>query len=92
MTDSSVSLAKPADGATTSIDVIAKVPGMCGGDPIIVGTRIRVADIVTMRRNGYTTGAIIRAHPGLHKKWIQAAMQYYRSHQSEIDEYIRLDI
>ncbi len=72
--------------------MIVKKKGICGGDAIITGTRIRVADIVNMKeRLGYTTGDIIRAYPGLHKKQIQAAMRYHREHLTEVQQVIKAD-
>lgn len=72
--------------------IIGRVAGVCGGTPIIIGTRIRVADIAQLRFHlHYTIGAIIRAYPGLHKRQIKAALQYYKENETQIGQEIKED-
>jgi uncharacterized protein (DUF433 family) len=64
--------------------------GVCGGSPVIAGTRIRVVDIaVEYDRFGYSPDEIIRAHPELELEQIHDALSYYYENQKELDAEIR---
>jgi uncharacterized protein (DUF433 family) len=62
----------------------------CGGKPIIVGTRIKVAQIAIEReRMGWTPDEIIEAHPHLTLAQVYDALSYYFDHLDEIHADIR---
>ncbi len=66
--------------------------GICGGQPRIDGTRIKVQHIaLEYERLGWTADQICDAHPGLTLAQIHAAISYYYDHREEIDDSIRKD-
>jgi len=82
--------------ATTSVKSIKRhayihqTKGVCGGSPVIVGTRIRVVDIaIEYDRLGYSPDEIIRAHPELELEQVHDALSYYYENQKELDSEIR---
>lgn len=68
---------------------IVRVPGVCGGKPIIEGTRIAVWLIVGWFRQGYTPEEIHEMYPHLTLAQIHDALSYYYDHQGEIEKEIR---
>jgi uncharacterized protein (DUF433 family) len=44
---------------------IEKDPTRCGGQPVVAGTRIRVAKILTCYRQGMAVEEIVQQHPHL---------------------------
>ena len=71
---------------------IVKDEGICGGQPRIAGTRIKVQHIVLeYERLGWTPDQICDAHPGLTLADVYAAIAYYYDHKNEIDSTIRGD-
>ncbi len=69
---------------------IERRPGVCGGSPVIEGTRIPVRLIVGFVKNGIMTVEDIReAYPSLTLAQIYDALSYYHDHQAEIDEELR---
>ena len=72
--------------------LIDRNPFICGGKPIIRGTRISVSQIVELNQFlGWDTEKILNAYPHLTAEQIQAALQYYNAHTKEIDNYIKLE-
>lgn len=67
---------------------IESTPGICGGDPRIVGTRIPVWVLVQFRNLGTSEADILRAYPTLRAEDLTNAWSYYRSNKSVIDEQI----
>jgi len=77
---------------TTQIKYIVQDKGICGGQPRIDGTRIKVQHItLEYERLGWTGDQIRYAHPGLTLAQVHAAISYYYDHREEIDESIRRD-
>jgi uncharacterized protein (DUF433 family) len=74
-----------------AIEHIAIAPEICHGAPHIVGTRIRVQDIVTFRRNGWSAEQIVAEFENLRLSQVYAALAYYYDHQDEIDAAIEED-
>lgn len=67
-------------------------PKVCNGSPVIVGTRIRIADIAAeYEYMNCTPDDIINAHPHLKLEQIHDALSYYYEHQIEIDKKIKED-
>ncbi len=51
-------------------------PKICGGKPVIRGTRIMVKNILGMVAGGYTVARILEAYPELLKEMVEAALEY----------------
>jgi len=51
-------------------------PEICGGKPVIHGTRIMVRNILGMVAGGYTVDRILAAYPDLTRDDINAALEY----------------
>ena len=68
---------------------IVCVPGVCGGRPVIHGTRIAVWLVAGWFRQGYTPEEIQKMYPQLTLAQIHDALSYYYDHQAEIEEDIR---
>ena len=65
-------------------------PKICGGSPIISGTRVRVIDIaIEYDRRGLTPDQIVDAHPHLNLESIHDALSYYYENRDSIDKIIR---
>ena len=72
----------------TSHKYIVRIQGICGGSPIIDGTRIAVRTIMEyIQQAGYTPEEISQAL-SLDLAQIYDAMSYYYDHQEEIDKEI----
>ena len=71
---------------------IVQDDGICGGQPRIAGTRIKVQHIVfEYERLGWTPDQICDAHPEITLAQVHAAISYYYDHKEEIDNTIRED-
>ncbi len=71
---------------------IVKDEGVCGGQPRIVGTRIKVQHIILEYEHlGWTPDQICDAHPGLTLADVHAAITYYYDHKNEINDAIQKD-
>jgi uncharacterized protein (DUF433 family) len=67
---------------------IVRHPRICGGSPIIRGTRITVRLLATLIRGGATPEEIIQAYPHLRLAHVYDALSYYFDHRQEIDQEI----
>ena len=67
---------------------IESVPGVCGGDAVVVRTRIPVWLLEKARREGLREAEILGAYPSLRAEDLANAWAYVRSHRVEIDEQI----
>jgi len=70
---------------------IEKVPGRCGGQPVIVGTRIRVAIVLGWYRQGMSVEEIVQAYPHIRPSDVHDALAYAYSHPEEIEADIAAD-
>jgi uncharacterized protein (DUF433 family) len=70
-------------------DVVIRKRGVCGGAPIIVGTRIPVWGLEAARRRGLADTTILKMYPALTSAKLRAAWQYVANHQDSIDAEIR---
>ncbi len=72
-----------------SINLITSNPKVRGGRPCIVGTGLRVTDVVIASTIHLQTPDQIAAGYGITLAQVYAAMAYYYEHQAELDEDIR---
>lgn len=70
---------------------ITRYENICGGEPVIVGTRVTVRAIVEYERLYHSVERTLRALPHLTREQIEDASGYYRDHSAEIDAYIADD-
>ena len=64
---------------------IVLIEGVCGGRPIIAGTRISVRTIVERVRLGDSFEQIVENYPPLTLAQVYDALSYYHEHKSEIE-------
>ena len=67
---------------------IESTPGVCGGEPCIVRTRIPVWLLEQARRLGAIEADVLRSYPALKAEDLTNAWAYVRSHRDEIDRQI----
>jgi uncharacterized protein (DUF433 family) len=63
-------------------------PGVCGGDPCIVRTRVTVWVLEQARRLGVSEAGLLSAYPTLRAEDLANAWAYVRSHGDEISRQI----
>jgi uncharacterized protein (DUF433 family) len=68
---------------------VESTPGVCGGEPCIVRTRIPVWVLEQARRLGVSEDDLLRSYPALRAEALASAWAYVRSHRSEIEDQIR---
>ena len=68
---------------------VESTPGVCGGEPRIVRTRITVWVLEQARRLGTGEAELLQAYPALRAEDLTNAWAYVRSHRQEIEEQIR---
>jgi uncharacterized protein (DUF433 family) len=61
---------------SSDMDRIEVSPEICGGKPVIRGTRIMVRNILGMVAGGYTVDRILTAYPDLTRDDVNAALEY----------------
>lgn len=65
-------------------------PGVCGGEPVVAGTRFPVRSVVTsVYRFGMTPEEMVEAWPYLTLAHIHDALSFYHDHRRTIDRAIR---
>ncbi|MEA3459410.1 MAG: DUF433 domain-containing protein [Chloroflexota bacterium] len=67
---------------------IVRIKGVCGGRPIIKGSRISVRHIAQLYKAGESVEEILQAHPYLNPAAVYDAVSYYLDHQQEIEQEI----
>lgn len=67
---------------------IESTPGVCGGNPCIVRTRIPVWILEQARRLGATEAELLQCYPTLRAEDLASAWAYVRSHRNEIEQQI----
>jgi len=70
---------------------ITKTPGVCGGQAVIEGTRIRVKNVAVLLKAGQTPQQILVQYPSLNMAKVHYAIGYYYEHQDEIEADIAAD-
>ena len=68
---------------------VESTPGVCGGEPCIVRTRIPIWIFEQSRRLGVSEEDLLRSYPALRAEDLASAWAYVRSHRSEIEGQIR---
>jgi len=68
---------------------IDSTPGVSGGEPCIVRTRIPVWVLVQARKLGVSEADLLRSYPTLRAEDLANAWAYYRTHEHEIEGQIR---
>jgi uncharacterized protein (DUF433 family) len=68
---------------------IESTPGICGGEPCIVRTRIPVWILERARHLGTTEAQLLGSYPTLRAEDLVNAWAYVRSRRDEIDEQIK---
>ena len=77
--------------AKTVYPRITKDPEVCGGRACIDATRVRVADIACLQREGLAPEKMLDVYRFLSLAQIHAALAYYHENPQEIEETLRAD-
>lgn len=77
--------------ATAVYSHITKDPEVCGGRACIDGTRIRVADLVCLQRQGHPPEKMLEVYPSLNLAQVYAALSYYHENSQEIERALEED-
>ncbi|MBM4065956.1 MAG: DUF433 domain-containing protein [Planctomycetes bacterium] len=67
---------------------IEKRQGVCGGEPVIAGTRISVCLIVEIEKAGHSADEMVALYPHITHAQIYDALSYYYDHKEEIEKMI----
>lgn len=70
---------------------IEQAPGRCGGQPVVGGTRIRVATILGCYRQGMSVEEIVQQYPPLKPADVHDALAYAYDHLDEIEADLAAD-
>jgi len=70
---------------------IEKDATRCGGQPVVAGTRIRVAVVLTCYRQGMSVEEIVQQYPHLKPADVHDALAYAYDHVAEIDADLAAD-
>jgi uncharacterized protein (DUF433 family) len=68
---------------------IESTPGVCGGEPCIIRTRIPVWVLERARQLGSSEADLLRAYPVLRAQDLVNAWAYGEAHREEIEQEIR---
>ena len=72
---------------STNHPFIVKNKDICGGSPIIEGTRTRVIDIaIEYEMLGLSPDEIISSHPHLNLPQVHDALSFYYENRDELDQ------
>mgnify|MGYP001350177761 CR=1 FL=1 len=71
---------------------VVRDEGICGGQPRIAGSRLKIQNIALEYGSlGWTPQQICESHPGITLAQVHAALSYYYDHREEIDLVIQED-
>jgi uncharacterized protein (DUF433 family) len=77
---------------STNHPFIVKNKDICGGSPIIEGTRTRVIDIaIEYEILGHSPDEIISSHPHLNLPQVHDALSFYYENRDELDQKLEQD-
>jgi uncharacterized protein (DUF433 family) len=65
---------------------VTETPGVCGGYPVVRGTRIPVRILVSVYRATCDLAEILARYPHLTVEQVQGALDYYAAHPARVDE------
>jgi uncharacterized protein (DUF433 family) len=68
---------------------IESIPGVSGGEPCIVRTRIPVWLLVQARHLGTSEADLLKSYPTLRAEDLTNSWAYYRAYRDEIDKQIQ---
>jgi uncharacterized protein (DUF433 family) len=72
---------------STNHPFVVKNKDICGGSPIIKGTRIRVIDIaIEYEMLGHSPDEIISSHPHLNLPQVHDALSFYYENRDDLDQ------
>lgn len=80
-----------ASVAQTIASHVTKTPGVRGGKACIDDTRVAVADIVQLLRQGQSPRQMLEVYPRLSLAQVHSALSYYYDHHEEIDAIFEAD-
>lgn len=66
-------------------------PARCGGQPVVVNTRVRVATILSCYRDGMRVEEIVQQYPALKPADVHDALAYAYDHLDEIETDLAAD-
>lgn len=72
-----------------AIPGIESNPGVCGGEPCVLRTRVPVWALEQARRLGASEADLLRSYPTLRAEDLANAWAFVRAHRAEIDAQIR---
>ena len=72
-----------SDAVKTEHPHIVRLPGVCGGEPVIDGLRVTVRHVVTLHQRGETIVEIAEAL-GVTEAQVFHALSYFFDHRDEI--------
>ncbi len=70
---------------------IERDPVRCGGQPVVAGTRVRVATVLGCYRQGMSIEEIVQQYPGLKPADVHDALAYAYDHMAEIEDAVAAD-
>ena len=70
---------------------IEKDPARCGGQPVVAGTRIRVATVLGCYRQGMGVEEIVQQYANLRPADVHDALAYAYEHLDEIEANLAAD-
>jgi uncharacterized protein (DUF433 family) len=77
-----------SQGFPTEHPHIERRPGVCGGAPVVRGTRITVRHIAVLYKDGASVEEMLETYPHLQASWVHDAISYYLDHREEIEREI----
>ena len=81
-------IAGTPQGSPTEHPHIERRPGVCGGAPVIRGTRITVRHLAVLHNDGAGVQEMLETYPHLQASWVHDAISYYLDHRDEIEREI----
>jgi uncharacterized protein (DUF433 family) len=77
---------------STNHPFIVRNKDVCGGSPIVEGTRTRVIDIaIEYEMLGHSPDEIISSHPHLNLPQVHDALSFYYENRDELDQKLEQD-